>query len=149
MNRGGKSGWYPGQGNTFTPFKDAEWCDDFNEMLPDYKSRNELTHVLIEEGIKSLKGQSTGSNKLTIDLSGFTKDEVELINSEQGQVILRNIFNLMTGKGNPLAAVTPVKSGEDKESHPPVEEIQNEKSSKNKHALDFAKRIHKGTNIKK
>ena len=52
----GNTGYEAGRGRTFTPTVNADWINEFNELMVDLDvSRNELTETLIREGLQARK----------------------------------------------------------------------------------------------
>lgn len=55
-----KAGYEPGQTTSFTPSRQAEWIQDFNQILGQnsHSSRNKITELLLEKGIQAYKHDS-------------------------------------------------------------------------------------------
>jgi len=95
-----KKGYIPGTGSTFTPSNNAQWTDQFEQLLEDKKvSRNKLTEQLISDGLKM-----QNSEFIMIPVNNLTAEQLMLLNSEQGKQILVNIALMMVGQSQqPIA----------------------------------------------
>ncbi|MFJ7977956.1 hypothetical protein ACIQZI_20105 [Peribacillus sp. NPDC096379] len=91
----------PGKGFQYTPKTTIEWADEFNELLNQYSSRNELMSTLLEEGLRGRNG-SYKENGIFIPMDPFTNDQLALLKTDEGKRILYNVVSLMLG--NPESA---------------------------------------------
>ncbi|MGE8081164.1 hypothetical protein [Peribacillus loiseleuriae] len=91
----------PGKGFQYTPKTTIEWADEFNELLNNYSSRNELMSTLLEEGLRVRNG-SYKENGIFLPMGPFTNDQLALLKTEEGKRILYNVVSLMLG--NPESA---------------------------------------------
>lgn len=90
-----KNGWIPGQVSSFTPSRYATWTDEFNELLKDYRSRNELTSLLIEEGLKRYREKNVVHVEVEVD--DLTPEQRELIESPAAKEIVKNLTLALLG----------------------------------------------------
>ena len=86
----------PGKGFQYTPKTTIKWADEFNELLNQYSSRNELMSTLLEEGLRVRNG-SYKENGIFIPMEPFTNDQLALLKTEEGKRILYNVVSLMLG----------------------------------------------------
>jgi len=98
----GKKGYEPGKPNSFTPTVNAPWITTFNEMLKEYNdnglrmSRNRLTEKLIEDGLKYNQRTVDNRNDLvTIDTDDLDSDQINILNSVQGQQMLKSVIRVI------------------------------------------------------
>ncbi|HWO74713.1 MAG TPA: hypothetical protein VNM69_02210 [Bacillus sp. (in: firmicutes)] len=64
-----------GKVTTFTPSTNAEWVNEFNDIVrKEEVSRNSLTEKLIQEGLKTYNG-----NALVINVDGLTREQTNLL----------------------------------------------------------------------
>ncbi|KMY42777.1 hypothetical protein [Peribacillus loiseleuriae] len=91
----------PGKGFQYTPKTTIEWADEFNELLNNYSSRNELMSTLLEDGLRVRNGLYK-ENGIFIPMGTFTNDQLALLKTEEGKRILYNVVSLMLG--NPESA---------------------------------------------
>ena len=95
-----KIGYEAGKGKTFTPSTNANWTDEFNQMLNNGNlSRNALTEKLIEDGLKYNKQEH-----ILLEASGLSPRQAEILNSEAGQEILKNVLRLLLGESSEVLA---------------------------------------------
>ncbi|CAN7762118.1 hypothetical protein LJR153_007105 [Paenibacillus sp. LjRoot153] len=91
-NSYGISGYEAGRGRTFTPTVNADWINEFNTLMVDLgKSRNELTEVLIREG---LQARNRGFEQLDF----MSSQEIEFIKTPVGRKVLQDYTTLFFGK---------------------------------------------------
>ncbi|WP_221568929.1 hypothetical protein [Alkalihalobacillus sp. TS-13] len=148
----GNIGYEPGKGRTFTPSLNASWCESFNQILTDYKqkgftiSRNKLTEKMIEDGLKyqttHIQTARGEEHVLTVPLTTFSPQEVDLLQSEHGQVILRNVLKLLLGQQQGDGSfLTPTIQTDSGDRIPPnkVQQKQGENISNNTTSRDLQK----------
>lgn len=119
-----KSGYEVGKGRTFTPSTNAKWIDEFNDLLNQSNlSRNALTEKLIEDGLKY-----NNRKFIVLDAADLTPEQVEILSSEPGREILKNVLKLLLGEQKTFEGnLLNVKSENKNESFQNVEEklVQN------------------------
>lgn len=109
-----KSKLIPGKGFQYTPKTTVKWADEFNELLDNFSSRNELISKLIEDGLKAWYG-SKEEKGIYLPLEKFNSDQLNLLKTEEGQRILYNVVSLILGNSESAAfasqVVQPISSG--------------------------------------
>lgn len=105
-------GYQPGKGAQFTPIHDANWTEEFNELLQEYNEihgyypRNRLTEKCVEIGVKTLKqgneitSKIENSNGIHIPTSELSKEHIDFLNSDTGQSTVVGIIKMLL-LGNP------------------------------------------------
>lgn len=100
MAKFGEQGYGRGAGRSFTPSVDAEWVDDFNELLEQYNSdgvkysRNKLTEKLISDGLKYNNAHHSQKDIVNVSFSKkeFSEKQLEILQNEVGLNILKNLL---------------------------------------------------------
>lgn len=109
-----KSKLIPGKGFQYTPKTTVQWADEFNQLLDNFSSRNELISKLIEDGLKVWYG-SKEEQGIYLPLEKFNSDQLNLLKTEEGQKILYNVVSLILGNSESAAFASqimqPVSSG--------------------------------------
>ncbi|KAB2329460.1 hypothetical protein [Bacillus mesophilum] len=100
-------GYEAGKSTSFTPARNANWIDEFNEMLiSEDISRNKLTERLIQEALKARKEggfakvnqpqtrqASFGGDSITLKCDGFSEEEIRLITSPDFSYVIKNFLH--------------------------------------------------------
>lgn len=111
-----KVGYIPGQGRTFTPSLNANWTNEFAEILEREKiSRNALTEELIELGLRFKR-----NDHLLISTENLTTEQISLLSSKEGQQILLNVALMLIGQPTSILNVSNVEQSEFV-SNPPLD----------------------------
>jgi hypothetical protein len=118
-------GYEPGKGRTYTPSLEVTWIKDFNNLLNERNinrrtSRNELTSELIHYGLQYLKNMDVDNEPIVISSNEYTEEQLEILKSETGQRIIKNIIN---------AAIFGSSLNLDLSNKPPVIMDKNESST--------------------
>lgn len=96
----------PGKGFQYTPKKNVKWADDFNKLLNNYSSRNDLISKLIEDGLAVQNGSRHKGKGIYISLDNFSDEQLLILNSPDGQKILNNLVSSMLGIPSNASFVT-------------------------------------------
>lgn len=97
----------PGKGFQYTPKKTVEWADEFNQLLNNFSSRNDLISKLIEDGLAVQNGSRHKGKGIYIALDSFSDEQLMILNSPDGQKILNNLISSMLGVPSSPSFVTP------------------------------------------
>lgn len=100
----------PGKGFQYTPKKTVEWADEFNQLLNNFSSRNDLISKLIEDGLAVQNGSRHKGKGIYIALDSFSDEQLMILNSPDGQKILNNLISSMLGVPSSASFVTPQDS---------------------------------------
>ncbi|USK62316.1 hypothetical protein [Peribacillus asahii] len=85
----------PGKGFQYTPKTTISWADEFNQLLNNYSSRNDLVSKLIEEGLRAQKSVEVGEDGLFLPLDGYSDEQIALLKTPEVQQFLRNFVSLI------------------------------------------------------
>lgn len=108
----GKEGYIPGINITFTPSKKADWTEEFNQLLEKSDlSRNKLTSDLISDGLKYRKLKEHDKDYVFIPNESFSKEQKAILNSKEGQFIIRNLIQAALFGNAQLNFNQPVQNG--------------------------------------
>lgn len=95
----GKQGYEAGKGRTYTPSVTDDWIDAFNKLLEQSGvSRNKLTSELIADGLKYRKMTKGIDKYISINCEGFSDEQIRLLQSEQGQIMVANMLKMLLGQ---------------------------------------------------
>lgn len=100
-------GYQAGIPITFTPSRQAEWVDEFNDMLErENYSRNKLTELLVSVGMEAQRNNSSvekvsenrtvavdDSNLLTLPSDNFSQEQIELLKTGHYQSLIETFIN--------------------------------------------------------
>lgn len=133
----------PGKGFQYTPKKTVEWADEFNQLLNNFSSRNDLISKLIEDGLAVQNGSRHKGKGIYIALDSFSDEQLMILNSPDGQKILNNLISSMLGVPSAATFVTP----QDSTVHePPKENISsvNRINTKKEPTVEPIKKVREG-----
>lgn len=122
----------PGKGFQYTPKKNVQWADDFNKLLNNYSSRNDLISKLIEDGLAVQNGSRHKGKGIYISLDNFSDEQLLILNSPDGQKILNNLISSMLGIPSNASFVTQLSTVQDSNETASDEKEEPKKAPTNK-----------------